>query len=138
MESHKEAIEQAGLQVIAVGLAAPKHARHYCGKLAPSVQCLSNEAHDLYQACGLGRGNLLQLVGPEAFVATWRASARGFTWDGKLIGDFTMLPGTFLVDRAGVVRYAYYSRHAGDHPDLSAVIAAGQGLQAQPEREAVE
>jgi peroxiredoxin len=118
--------EQAALQVVAVGLAQPRHARRYCGRLAPSVQCLSNEAQDLYRAYGLARGGLMQLAGPRVVVASLRTQARGYVWDGQVVGDPTMLPGTFVIDRQGRVRYAYYCRHSGDHPALGEVLAAAR------------
>ena len=60
-----------------------------------------------------------------------KASVRAFTAghrQGQATGDVKMLPGTFLVDRAGIVQYVYYSQHAGDHPDIKELVQAGQSL----------
>lgn len=111
----------AGMQVVAIGLGQPKHAERFCGQLAPSVTCLTNEATDLNRAYGLTRGSLLQLMGPAGIANGMRAMRKGFT-QGKSTGDEQMLPGTFVVDKAGVVRYTYYSGNAGDHPDITAVL----------------
>jgi hypothetical protein len=35
-----------------------------------------------------------------------------------------IMPGTFAIDATGVIHAVHYARHAGDQPDLSAMIAA--------------
>jgi hypothetical protein len=37
-------------------------------------------------------------------------------------GDQQRLPGTFIIDAQGTVRYAYYGKHAGDQPDLEELV----------------
>lgn len=39
-----------------------------------------------------------------------------------------MLPGTFIVDQQGIIQYAYYSQHAGDHPRIDDLIEAANAL----------
>ncbi|MCB9434737.1 MAG: hypothetical protein H6668_22470 [Ardenticatenaceae bacterium] len=121
MESQKEDIAAAGMQIVAIGLGQPKHAERYCGQLAPSVTCLTNEEPDLNREYGLTRGSLLQLVGPAGLANGARAWGKGFR-QGKSTGDEQMLPGTFVIDKVGMVRYAYYSANAGDHPEITAVL----------------
>lgn len=125
MELQKEEIEAAGLQVVAVGLGQPKHARQFGGKLAPSVTCITNETPELYDTYGIGRGNMLRLAAPDAIKAGARAASKGFT-QGAATGDALRLAATFIVDEAGTVRYAHYGKHAGDHPDLKTVLDAWQ------------
>lgn len=121
MELHREEIEAAGLRVVAVGLGQPKHARQFGDKLAPSVNCITNEEPELHAAFGIGRANLLRLLSPDALKAGARAASRGHT-QGQATGDAQRLPGTFIVDVQGIVRYAHYGKHAGDNPDLSEVL----------------
>jgi peroxiredoxin len=121
LELHREAIEAAGLQVVAVGLGQPKHARRFGDKLAPSVACVTNEEPALHATYGVERGNVLRMVAPDAVLAGAKAAARGHT-QGTATGDTQRLPGTFIVDAAGIVRYAYYGKHAGDNPDLDKLL----------------
>lgn len=127
MESHHEAFAAAGLQVVAIGLGQPKHAERFCGSLAPSVTCLTNEESDLNEAYGLTRGSLLQLAGLSGLRNGARAARAGFS-QGQATGDVRMLPGTFIIDTDGRVRYAYYSANAGDHPDISELLTAAEQL----------
>ena len=106
---------------MAVGLGQPKHARQFGGKLAPGVTCVTNETPEVYEAFGIGQGNLLRLIAPDAIKAGARAASQGHT-QGKATGDQQRLPGSFIVDQDGVIRYAHYGKHAGDHPDLTDLI----------------
>jgi hypothetical protein len=105
----------------------PKHAERYCGNLAPSMTCLTDETTLPYQAYGLQQGKLTELISPSVVAASVRALARGSS-HGKTIGDAKMLPGTFIVDQQGIIRYTYYSKHAGDHPDIADLITAANTL----------
>ncbi len=105
----------------------PKHAQRYCGKLAPSMTCLTDETTLPYQAYGLQQGNLAELISASVVVASVRALARG-TMQGETIGDAKMLPGTFIVDQLGIIQYVYYSKHPGDHPKIDDLISAARAL----------
>ena len=121
LESHKDEITAKGLRIIAVGLGEPKHARRYCDKLAPSITCYSNKTPELNHEYGLTQGGLGQLLSPSVLAASTRAMRAGHH-QGQATGDVKMLPGTFIVDQEGIIQYAYYSSHAGDHPDLSKLM----------------
>ncbi len=101
----------------------PKHAVQFGGKLAPSILCLTREEPDLYDEFGIGRGNLLRMVSPDAIKAGARAASKGFS-QGKATGDQTRLTGSFIVDQDGIIRYAYYGKNAGDHVDIDALLAS--------------
>jgi hypothetical protein len=109
------------LRVTAVGLGQPKHAVNICGRIAPSLECLVDSEETAYALYGLGKGSFLQLFGPAVFAAGARAAAQGHK-QGQTTGSGSMLPGTFIVNQAGIIRYAYYSEHAGDHPPIDALL----------------
>ena len=131
MELHHEKIEAAGLRILAVGLGEPKHARHFGGKLAPSVECLTNEEPTLYEAFGIEKGNMLRMLAPDALAAGARAAREGHR-QGTATGDQQRLPGTFIIDAQGIVRYAYYGKHAGDQPDLAELVRWWRQATQQP------
>ena len=108
--------------MVAVGIGESKHARRYCGKLAPSIDCYTNQDTAVYGTYGLKQSTLGQLLNPGLAKATARAMARGHR-QGKATGDVKMLPGTFIVDTDGIIQYTYYSDHAGDDPDLKELAA---------------
>jgi peroxiredoxin len=123
LQEREDDFRAAGLQVVSVAQGKPRHAERYCGRLAPSVQCLMDEGPDPYFAYGLGQGKLSELASFQVVKATLRAFSRGSTI-GEIIGDPKMMPGMFLIDPHGRIQYAYYSRHAGDHPNVDEILDA--------------
>jgi peroxiredoxin len=122
LELHKDDFEKLGLPVVAIALGKPKHAVRYCGQLAPSIDCYcDDEETAVYTAYGLEQGSATRFLNPGLMKATVRAMAAGHR-QGKATGDVRMLPGTFIVDGEGRIQYAYYSDHAGDHPDLARLL----------------
>ncbi len=113
------------MRAVAVGMCQPQEAARFCGARAPSVTCLCDRSKAAYAAYGLAEGNLLQVMyGPEVVAATVRATLQGHTMAPASAPDiWRMLPGTFAIDTAGIVRAAHYARHAADLPDLGALLA---------------
>jgi peroxiredoxin len=128
LEQHKAELTAAGVTLTAVGLGEPKHAQRYCGQLAPSVMCLVNATKEAYKAFGLARGSLMQLMGPQIFINGAKASAQGFA-QGETTGDALMIGGTFVIDQAGIIRFAHYDADASDHPEFSEILRAVKALQ---------
>jgi hypothetical protein len=112
---------------VAVALGEPKHAKRYCGELAPNSTCLVQKDESPYAIYGLKRGGLGSWVNFDLMKAGKRASDAGFKQD-KPVGDVMMLPGTFIVDKMGVIQFAHYGQHAGDHPDMKNLLTVGQTL----------
>jgi peroxiredoxin len=121
----------AGVRAIAVGMCHPEEAAGFCGRRAPSVTCLCDPSTGAYAAYGLRSGRLLEVTPPAVVPAIARALAHGHL-QGRTRGDPMMMPGTFAIDAAGVLHAVHYARHAGDQPDLAAMIAAVRPVTAGP------
>lgn len=129
LEANHEELEAAGFkQIIGVGIGEPKHAERVCGRKAPHLTCLSNESTDTHLSYGLAQGKMGQLLSPQTLIAGARATLKGNFQALEATGDAKMLPGTFIVDQNGVIQYAYYSKHAGDHPPIDELRAAVQNM----------
>ncbi len=130
MGQHQQDLENAGLQILAVGLGEPKHAVRYCEKLVPGVECLTREETEVHRAYGIERMGLKDIgSGLDLLKAGSRAAAAGHK-QGQATGDTAMKPATFIVDGDGIIRYKHYSTHPGDHPAIEALIAAVAIIQA--------
>jgi len=90
--------------------------------------CLADPRRDGYKAYGLKRGNVLEVMGPAAWRRGREAARKGHRIE-RIEGDAFQMPGTFIIDRSGTVRYAHYAKHSGDHPPLSEVVAALRGIE---------
>jgi hypothetical protein len=107
----------------------PKHAERYCGKFAPSVDCVVDKTTKPYQAYGLSRGGVTAFFSSKVAQTARDLREEGIV-GGQIIGDPLMLPGFFIVEQGGTVRYAYYAKDASDHPDMAHVIHAAQAMRA--------
>jgi len=126
LERARGRFERDGVGAVAMGLCLPAEARAVCGRRAPSLRCLCDRSKAAYAAYGLADGDLFQLMlGPEVVAGYARAAMQGHLARPASSGDiWRMLPGTFAIDAEGVVRAVHYARHAGDQPDLDAMLAS--------------
>jgi peroxiredoxin len=113
----------AGVRAVAVGMASGAESARFCAARARSITCLGDPSKAAYSAYGLRRGSLNEVMGPQAIAAGMRATLGGHM-QGARSGDPMMMPGTFAIDRGGVLRAVHYARHSGDQPDLEAMLAA--------------
>ena len=121
MEQHHEKLSQAGLAVVAVGIGKPAHARRYCGRLAPSIACLCDTTLAAYRTYGFGHSRIDSADTLQILAGGVRAALSGQV-QGMATGNTRMMGGTFLIDSAGLVRWAHYDRFPGDHADLDQVV----------------
>jgi peroxiredoxin len=71
----------------------------------------------LYRHFGLGRGGLMQILGPTAFLrGAWAVLKERHPIGVPFDGDLFQMPGVFLVDDHQILA-SYYHRVAGDRPD---------------------
>ncbi len=123
-----DTFRQHGAQIGFLTVGKPEDTTAYCaerGLVAPFV-CLSDPDKRAYSAYGLSRGSAGELFSPHVVARGFQATLHGHIV-GLPKGDPYQMPGVFIVDRTGVVRYAHRSRDAADNPpnaDLFAVLAA--------------
>lgn len=114
-----------------IGLGTPAQAAAFCRRWDVPFICLTSPDGRAHRAYGLRRGNLNQVAGPRVWMPWLRATARGHHQGRFGQGDPARLPGTFVVDPTGIVRYAHRGRRADDTPPndevLAAVAALGEG-----------
>lgn len=116
-------IEAAGGRVVAVMQGTVAQAQALCRQYGVGFPCLADPDLATYKAFDIKRGSVAEVVGPATWAAGARALSRGHI-GGVPIGDVMQLPGTFIIDRDGVVRYAKYAKHSGDHPKTADLVAA--------------
>ena len=116
------------MKVLALGQGKVRHAERYCGRLAPSIDCVTNEDDAIYRKYGLQERDFLEYI-KNFFKETrdgLRAASRGHM-QGVPTGNVSMMPGTFIVDTEGIIQAVHYNKSAGDHPDISQLLADALG-----------
>ena len=108
---------------MAVTQGNPEQAQALCDRFRAPFPCLADPQRAGYKAFGLRRGSWWKVIGPAAIARGMQAARKGHHIE-RAIGDVMQLPGTFIIDRDGTVRYAKYARHSGDHPQTSELVQA--------------
>jgi peroxiredoxin len=116
-------ITARGVTLIAVGNGTPRRAARFQAELELPFLVLGDREAVAYEAFGVGRAPLSDLLRPGLYRAGLRALAGG-NLPRPPQGDASQLPGAFLVDPDGIVRWAQRASHAGDTATVDAVLAA--------------
>lgn len=107
----------------------PQQAQALCDRFGVSFPCLADPQREGYRAFGLKRGSWWEVaLSPTVMARGMEAAGKGHFIE-RPIGDVMQLPGTFIIDGEGTVRYARYARHSADHPKPAELIEA---LRAMP------
>lgn len=120
-------IEAAGGHIVAVTQGEPQQAQALCDRFQVPFPCLADPRRSSYKAFGLKRGSVVQVLGPAVLLRGVQAALKGHHIE-KTVGDAFQMPGTFIIDGDGVVRYARYAVHAADHPAIGELVEALHSL----------
>lgn len=115
-----ERFTKAGGQVAVVTMGQPSQARQFREYYRLPFPLLSDPQRSAYQAFHVPRGGILSVAGP----GIWAAGAQSLLKHGlgQIVGDPYQLPGAFVIDRAGKIAYAHYSRTSADVPTNEQLI----------------
>ena len=123
----REEFDRAGVRLVFVGQATPRHASHFRRKhgLDP-LPVLADEERESYRAAGWRRGSTSQLIGPRSVVSGIKHGARSGVIQGRIIGDAAQLGGAVIVRPGGEVAYEQVQRNAGDTVEADVLLEAAQ------------
>lgn len=114
MRDDHERFLQAGGQVAAVGMGTVEQTAEFRRSLRLPFTCLADPEKNAYRAYGLGQAKLGQIAGPRMWRLGLRAIFRGGI--GRPTGDVWQMPGTFIIDSRGIIRFAHYPATSVDRP----------------------
>ena len=84
------------------------------------ARAIADANGSLFEAFGLNRGTMLQLLGPRALWRGLVALLKG-NFVGRPTGNETQMPGAFLTRERDIL-WEHRARHAGDQPDLDEMM----------------
>lgn len=128
MRDDRDRFEEAGASVVLIGLGRPEQAGLFCRARRVPFACLTSPDRSAHVAYGLRRGSANQVAGPALWAPWLRNLVTGHAQGRFGQGDVAQLPGTFVVDTAGLVRFAHRGRRANDNPSNDEVLAVLTGL----------
>ncbi len=123
MRRDKSIYDAAGLQIVLIGMGTPEQARQFQRSLALPFTILSDPGKQSYRAFGLTRRlNLARELNPQSLSRFVTDVARYGV--ARTDQDVMQLGGVFVVDRAGIVRFAFTALRASDRPSTDEIITA--------------
>jgi peroxiredoxin len=124
LRDDRERFEAARANVVLIGLGSPDQAESFCVRWRLPFACLTSPDRSAHRAYGLRRGTTNQLAGPAVWLPWLRNQVTGKPQGRFGQGDVAQLPGTFVVDTGGIVRYTHVGRRSSDNPPNDEVLAA--------------
>jgi peroxiredoxin len=121
----RDRLQEAGLAVVAIGQGTPEQAAWFRQHFKLPFPVLADPERQAYRAFGLGTARASNLVKPDLLLATARTVASGIA-PGRTMGDRRQLPGTFLIDRHGIIRWAKPAKHAADLATTDEILSAAK------------
>ena len=121
----REEFEAAGVRLVLIGQATPRHAKHFRDKLElDPLPILADEERRSYRVAGFSRGSVTQLVGPRSVLAGVKHSRRSGVIQGRPVGDIAQLGGEMIVRPDGTVQWSHAQENAGDTTSPQDLLAA--------------
>ena len=128
---HASDFDDLGVRVVLVGQESVGHAMGFTGPRRIPFTIAIDLDRSAYQAFGLVDGEATELLRPRIAAAWVGVHLRGEGRQGGLQGgNLAQLPGTFLVDTGGVLRFVYRNRHQADDPDVQHLLDACRAIAA--------
>ena len=121
LREHYASFRAEGIAVAAVGQGTPRDARQFGEQLSVPFPILPDADRSAYAAYGLMDGTAEQIYSPTPGLRLVAAMMRGYL-PHRIVGSVRQLPGTFVIDRNGIVRMAHPGIHAADVPDIAALL----------------
>lgn len=81
----------------------------------------------VFHAYGLERGTAGQLFGWRSWIHGLSATLRGHLV-GRLVGDGFQMPGAFVIDAQGTLRFTHRHQDAADNPSAQELLRAAQDI----------
>ena len=132
LRQHYPAFQAAGVALVAVGMGTPAQTRAFVAAEHLPFPLLSDPRRESHRAYGVLRGTLRQLaLSPRVWLGGVTAAAAGHR-QTEAIGDPTQLSGTFLIDRAGIIRLAERAEVSSDFTPPATLLAAIARLPDRP------
>ena len=124
----REEFEDAGLGLVLIGQATPRHAAHFRRKFELEIPVLADEKRESYRAAGAKVATMGELLGPKSVTKGIGHSvkSRGALRQGKMIGHPAQLGGAMIVTPDGTVAWSHRSDDASDNAANEEILEAAR------------
>lgn len=127
MRGEQNEFESRGAKVALVTMGNPEQTDAFCESQGVPFTCLSDPEKNSYAAFGLQRGGAREILTPKNLIRGAQTMLKGNA-GGRPVGDMRQMPGAFVLDGEGVIRYTHRHREVSDNPPNSELFDALDGL----------
>ena len=126
----REQFEAAGLGVVLIGQATPRHAAHFRRKFELELPVLADEKRESYRAAGAKVATMGELLGPKSVSKGMGhvVRSRGSVRQGKMIGHPAQLGGAMIIAPDGSVAWSHMADDASDNAATEELLEAARSV----------
>ena len=122
LHNAREEFREAGFNLVLAGLGTPAQAEQFRDEFSLSFPIICDPQKKLYRMYDLKGGIVADVASLSVLLKGLRTMSLGYR-PGIPRGDVMQLPGVFLIDRDGNIRYSYFSKDSSDNPPVKTLIA---------------
>lgn len=124
----REEFEAAGVALVLIGQATPRHAAHFRRKYDLEMPVLADEKRASYRAAGAKVATMGELLGPKSVSKGIGHSvkSRGAIRQGRMIGHPAQLGGAVIVAADGAVAWSHMADDASDNAASEELLEAAR------------
>ena len=127
MRREQDELRKAGIDVVLVGSGSPEKAGSFRHDFEVPFPIVCDPDCVLYKKYGLKDMKTCDFFSPSLAVKTLKVLAEGYGHKSGQ-GPERQLPGVFIIDTGGKVRFAHYAADAADNPSPQELIQAAAAL----------
>lgn len=130
-----DSLTKQGVNIVIIGQAEPERSAQYAERNQITNAVLSDPDYKVYTAYGLLDGDISQVLygGPKlSYEDGVELMKSRFDTDRALVDNPWLLPGEFLIDKQGVIRFVYRYQYCSNIPDTEVIKTAISTLKEIP------
>jgi peroxiredoxin len=118
LRGDRAGFREIGVRVVLLGMGSPERAGWFCKDkhLSLPFVCLTAPSGAAHRAYSLRHGTMRQVFGPQMYSRWATLNLNPETRQRAPQEDWRQLPGTFVIDSSGIVRYTHRNKDVGDNP----------------------
>ena len=124
MDRARGDFKAAGVGLVLIGQATPRHAAQFRRRQGIQLPVLADERRVSYRAAGAKIANLSELFGPRSVSKGLLAGARSRKIQTRTVGNAAQLGGSLVIRPDGQVAWSHMSANAGDNASPEEILAA--------------
>ncbi len=121
MRHREDQFRRLGARVVLVGLGTPEETAAFKAQFKVPFAMIADPHKQLFKDFQLKQASIPALLSAGMAVKGISAMVRGHRL-GIPKGDVRQLPGVFIIDTAGRIRFSHFASDPADHPDPAVLL----------------